>query len=527
VDRILEMKSPLLLQSESGDTALRPGVGSLVLSPVLIDQEIVALIYAIKHAPASRSFEDLDRLLVVGVSHHAAMAIQRLKYEQALLHSANYDMLTGLPNRKLFLERLSRAIARTKRHADYGFAVFFIDANNFKLVNDSLGHQLGDDVLREIGLRLQANFRELDTVARFGGDEFAVLVDGVRMVQEVLPLAQRLLASTSEPYRIKGHEFVILLSVGITLSTGGYDFAEDAMRDADIAMYKSKEAGGANFRVYDRVMHAQLMNSLKLQTDLRNAYKMEEFLLQYQPIIALETGEVRGFEALLRWNSHDRGLIRPDQFFASIDTTGLLNSLESWVVRKASEQISRWNRELKRASPLFMSVNLSAKQLENPNLVDLVQKSLTEYELKPELLWLELSEKNSMGDEENTIPKLQSLRSLGVQLCLDDFGTGYSTLGLLSRLPINVLKIDRSFISNADISPESSKIVHTVIGLAANLGLNVVAEGVETQSQLNVLKLSKCQYAQGYYFAEPLDAEKIPELLEKDHAFLKQIVDSG
>lgn len=514
VKRLLETKAPLLLLADGDDAGLRAEINSVVLSPVLIDQEMVALIYAIKYNGTARPFEDLDRLLAVGVSHHAAMTIQRLKYEQALLHSANYDMLTGLPNRKLFLERLSRAIARAKRHRDYGFAVFFIDANNFKLINDSLGHQLGDEVLREVGTRLQLNFRELDTVARFGGDEFAVLVDGVLTIQDVLPLAQRMLESTSEPYHVKGHEFVLLLSVGITLSAAGYDFAEDAMRDADIAMYKSKESGGANFRVYDRVMHAQLMNSLKLQTDLRNAFKMEEFLLQYQPIISLSTGEIDGFEALLRWNSHDRGLVKPDQFFSSIDTTGLLNSVESWVVRKACEQISRWNRQFARPVPLFMSVNLSAKQLENPNLVDFIQESLATFEVEPDQLWLELSEKNSIGDEETTIPKLHEMRALGVHLCLDDFGTGYSTLSYLSRLPINVLKIDRSFISEADSNPESNKIIHTVIGLADNLGLNVVAEGVETEAQLNVLRGSKCPYAQGYYFFEPLDADKIDLLLQ-------------
>jgi diguanylate cyclase (GGDEF)-like protein len=514
VQRILETKAPMLLVRDGENPAIRVEIDSLVLSPVLIDQEMVALIYAIKYKGAPRSFEDLDRLLIVGVSHHAAMTIQRLKYEQALLHSANYDMLTGLPNRKLFLERLSRSIARAKRHADYGFAVFFIDANNFKLVNDSLGHQLGDEVLREIGARLQLNFRELDTVARFGGDEFAVLVDGVLTIQDVVPLAQRMLESTSEPYNLKGHEFVILLSVGITLSSARYEFAEDAMRDADIAMYKSKEAGGANFRVYDRVMHAQLMNSLKLQTDLRNAFKMEEFLLQYQPIILLSTGEIHGFEALLRWNSHDRGLVKPDQFFSSIDTTGLLNSVEAWVVRKACEQLAHWNRQFPRSVPFFMSVNLSAKQIENPRLLDFVQESLSAFKINPKDLWLEISEKHGIGDEGNTIPRLEALRSLGVHLCLDDFGTGYSTLGYLSRLPINVLKIDRSFISEADLNPESNKIIHTVIGLADNLRLKVVAEGVETAGQLDVLKQSKCPYAQGYYFFEPLDADKISALLE-------------
>jgi diguanylate cyclase (GGDEF)-like protein len=521
VQHILKTKSPVLLRGDGSDPALKPEIDSLVLSPVLIDQEVVALIYAVKSNRPTRSFDDLDRLLVVGVSHHTAMTIQRLRYEQALLHSANYDLLTGLPNRKLFLERLSRAIARVRRHHNYGFAVFFLDANNFKLVNDSLGHQLGDEVLRQIGERLQSNFRDLDTVARFGGDEFAVLVDGVRSVQEVLPLAQRLLENTAEPYSIQGHEFVILLSVGITLSTTGYDFAEDAMRDADIAMYKSKEAGGANFRVYDRVMHAQLMNSLKLQTDLRNAYKMEEFLLQYQPIIALNSGEIRGFEALLRWNSRDRGLVKPDQFFSSIDTTGLLNAVESWVVRKACDQIAQWSRQYERPAPLFMSVNLSAKQLENPRLVSFIQESLSGHHLRPEQLWLEISEKNSVGDEGNAIPKLQAMHDLGVRICLDDFGTGYSTLGYLSRLPINVLKIDRSFISEADGNPESHKVIHTVIGLADNLGLNVVAEGVETEGQLNVLQASKCQYAQGYYFSEPVDPEKIAVLLEANQSLLR------
>ena len=523
VEHVTSTKVPILISLHSGDLSMGPDIASLVLCPVLIDQEAVALIYALKRDKESRPFEELDRLLVVGVSHHAAMAIQRLKYEQALLHSANFDMLTGLPNRKQFLERLSRAIARAKRHPDYGFAVFFIDANNFKLINDSLGHQLGDQVLQEIGRRLQRNFREVDTVARFGGDEFAVLMDDVHGVQEVLVLAQRLLESTSEPYFMKGQEFVITVSAGITLSSTGYEFAEDAMRDADIAMYKSKEAGDASFSIYDHVMHAQLMDSLKLQTDLRNAYKQQEFLLQYQPIIALDSGEIRGFEALLRWNSHSLGLLKPDHFLSSIDTTGLLNSLERWVLRKACEQIARWNQQFQRATPLYMSVNLTNKQLSNPNLVGLIEQTLAEYSIQPEQLWLELSEKNNINDEEVVIPKLRAIRSLGVHLCLDDFGTGYSTLGYLSRLPISVLKIDRSFIGGVDGNSESNKIVHTVIGLAANLGLNLVAEGVETEAQLSFLQASKCRYAQGYYFSEALDPDAITELLQKNHTYLKRI----
>ncbi len=516
VERILQAKAPMLLHGDAGQPHMRAGIVSVVLSPVLLDQEVVAIIYALKDQPGSRTFEDLDRLLAVGVSHHAAMAIQRLKYEQALMYSANFDVLTGLPNRKLFLERLSRAIARARRHAEYGFAVFFIDANNFKLVNDSLGHQLGDDVLREIGARLKSNFRELDTVARFGGDEFAVLVDGVSDVRDVLPLAQRMLDATSEPFQLGGHEFIIQLSVGIALSTTGYELAEDAMRDADIAMYKSKETGGASFRIYDRDMHTQLMSSLKLQTDLRNAYKQNEFMLHYQPILALDTGEVRGFEALLRWRSPDRGLVKPDQFFASIGPTGPLNALEAWVIRTACAQIAEWNVTFRRPVPLFMSANLSVKQLENPELMQVIHAALAETGVRPDQLWLELSEKNSIGENRNTLPLLKSIRALGVHLCLDDFGTGYSTLSYLSRLPIDVIKIDRSLISEADTNPESSKIIHTVIGLADNLGLNIVAEGVENAAQLEMLRQSRCKYAQGYYFSLPVDADGICAMLETD-----------
>ena len=243
LDHVMQTESPLIISNNSGTASLRDDIASLVLSPVLIDHQMAAVIYATKKDKAARPFEELDLLLIVGVSHHAAMTIQRLKYEQALLHSANFDMLTGLPNRKLLLERLTQAIARTKRHKDYGFALFFIDVDDFKLVNDSLGHTLGDKMLREIGRRLQSSFREVDTVARFGGDEFAVLYDDIQGIDDVLSVAQRLVENAGEPYTMNDQEFVLALSVGVTMSTTGYDFAEDVLRDADIAMYKSKEDG--------------------------------------------------------------------------------------------------------------------------------------------------------------------------------------------------------------------------------------------------------------------------------------------
>jgi len=248
LDRLTQTESPVIISNNSNTTSLKSDIASLVLSPVLIDQKLAALIYATKNDRAARPFEELDLLLIVGVSHHAAMTIQRLRFEQALLQSANYDMLTGLPNRKLLLERLSHAIARTKRHKDYGFALFFIDVDDFKLVNDSLGHPLGDKMLREIGRRLQSCFRETDTVARFGGDEFAVLYDDISGVNDVLTIAQRLMEHSAEPYTLKDQEFVLSLSVGVTLSSTGYEFAEDVLRDADIAMYKSRRTGRVSLK---------------------------------------------------------------------------------------------------------------------------------------------------------------------------------------------------------------------------------------------------------------------------------------
>jgi diguanylate cyclase (GGDEF)-like protein len=520
LDRVIQTQSPVILSNNSRDATLTDDIASLVLSPVLIDQKMAALIYATKKDKAARPFEELDLLLIVGVSHHAAMTIQRLKYEQALLHSANFDMLTGLPNRKLLLEQLSHAIARTKRHKEYGFALFFIDVDDFKLVNDSLGHTLGDQMLREIGKRLQSSFREVDTVARFGGDEFAVLYDDIHGVDDVLSVAQRLLENSAEPYTMNDQEFVLSLSIGVTLSSTGYDFAEDVLRDADIAMYKSKEDGEGGLKIYDYEMHAQLMNSLKLQTEIRNAYKLKEFLLQYQPIVSMETGRIEGVEALIRWNSREKGLLKPDQFFSSMNTTGILSSVEKWVLRTACEQIAQLNKQSKRSAPLFVSVNLTNKQMANPGLAELIDQTLAKYEVKPDQLWLEISEKTSVGDEAVAIPILQNIRTRGVRLCLDDFGTGYSTLRYLSHLPIDVLKIDRSLISDVDANLESGKIVKTVIGLANNLGLSLVAEGVETRAQLDFLKASKCKYVQGYYFSEPVYPEQILELLERDHSYL-------
>ena len=520
LDQVTQTQSPLIVSKNSNEALLSGDIASLVLSPVLIDQKMAALIYATKKDKSARPFEELDLLLMVGVSHHTAMTIQRLKYEQALLKSANHDMLTGLPNRKLLLERLSQAIARTKRHKEYGFALFFIDVDDFKLVNDSLGHTLGDQMLREIGRRLQSNFREMDTVARFGGDEFAVLYEDVRSAEDVLTVARRFVENAAEPYIINDQEFVLSLSVGVTMSSTGYDFAEDVLRDADIAMYKSKEDGEGNIKIYDYEMHDQLMNSLKLQTEIRNAYKLKEFLLQYQPIISLETGRIAGVEALIRWNSRNRGLLKPDQFFSSINTTGILSSVEKWVLRTACEQVAQLNKQSKKSPPIFVSVNLTNKQLANPSLAELIDQTLTKYELKPDQLWLEISEKTSVGDEAVAIPMLHTLRSRGVRLCLDDFGTGFSTLRYLSHLPIDVLKVDRSLVGEVDANLESAKIVKTVIGLANNLGLSLVAEGVETLSQLDFLVASKCNFVQGYYFSEPVYSEQILELLKQDHSYL-------
>lgn len=446
---------------------------------------------------------------------------QRKSAEDRLLHDAFHDSLTGLPNRALLLDRLSRSIVRMHRHADYRFAVLFLDLDGFKLVNDSLGHQCGDQLLIALSRRLEMCLREGDTVARLGGDEFVILIDDVDDPMDVLNLAERVLADLQVPFTLSGHEMVSTASIGIALSGPQYTQAEVLLRDADIAMYQAKSRGKAGFVVFDEAMHASAVTRMKMEGDLRQASVRQEFRLVYQPIVSLASGRITCFEALIRWNHPERGFIPPDEFIPIAEETKLILPMGLWVLREAAEQLRRWQSSHWMSPPLSMSVNLSCRQFFQPDLVYQIERILIETSLDARTLRLEITESAIMEQVESALAALARLKALGIRLAIDDFGKGYSSLSYLHQFPCDVLKIDRSFIARIGINGENIEIVRTIVSLAQSLGLDVVAEGVEEEHQLRYLRELGCQYGQGYLFARPLASDEADKLLSRPPQWIK------
>ena len=434
------------------------------------------------------------------------------------------DALTGLPNRLLFIDRLGRLIEHAKRHKDYLFAVMFLDLDGFKMINDSLGHVIGDQLLVGVANRLENCLRSSDTVtrieklftiARLGGDEFTILLDQVKDPGDANLVAERLMSTLATPFIIDGKKIFTSISIGIALSSIGYDNPEDLLRDADTAMYRAKSLGKARFAVFDLDMRASVIARLQLETDLRSGLQREEFRNFYQPIVSLDSGQITGFEALLRWQHPTRGLLQPLDFIPVAEETGMIRELGWWNLQRACLQISDWNGRRNGGPPLTMSVNLSVKQFLQPNLVAEIEKLLRETELAPDTLRLEITESTVMVDPSAAVETLLQIKSLGVCLSIDDFGTGYSSLSYLHRFPLDTLKIDRSFTKAIGQGGDSLEIVRTILPMANSLRLNVVAEGVETAEQLAMLRKLRCEYAQGYYFSEPVSADEAGALLEK------------
>ncbi|MCB2178481.1 EAL domain-containing protein [bacterium] len=511
LDKVVSKRLPVIYRD---DQVLADGSiieTSNIMVPVIHNREISALLYVRNFGPNLKDFEAHDLQLVVGVSHQTALLLQQQKHQEELIHNATHDAITGLPNRQYLNKQLSLALARSKRHEDYGFALFFIDIDNFKIINDSLGHLVGDELLAAFAERMKNCVREVDTIARFGGDEFAILYDGVNDLEEILLIGQRVVEQMTKPYTIQGKELVMQISIGITYDSLGYEAAEEIIRDADIAMYQAKEQDEYDLKIFDQSMHDHLVELLQLQTKLRAAYKKEEFLLNYQPIIDLRAGTVIGLEALIRWHSPEKGVITPEQFINFIDSSGLQSSLEYWVLETACSQVSHMNEMLSR--DYFVSVNLSERQIRHPNLMDAVAEVLRKYNMHSDRLWLEVTEQSNITNMERAISVFQAFQSMGIRLCLDDFGTGYSTLSYLYTFPMDILKIDKSFVHRVLEHEESAKVVRTIIGLAHNLGLKVVAEGVETTGQLEFLRETECDYVQGYLFSRPQGADEIVSLL--------------
>ncbi|MFY9804063.1 MAG: EAL domain-containing protein [Candidatus Acidiferrales bacterium] len=448
-----------------------------------------------------------------------------LKLEDKLTYDALHDPLTLLPNRAFFLERLTLCVSWGILHPEYKFAVLSVDMDRFKVVNDSLGISAGDWLLVQIADRLVGSVRRDDAVlrssgtkgiaghldgsgllARLGGDKFTILLDDIRNASEGIRVAERIQQNIQAPFDVTGQTVFTTASIGIAFSGSGYSAAEDMLGDANTAMARAKTLGKARYELCDPTMHATAAGRFRLETDLRRATEREEFCVHYQPIVSLQDFRITGFEALVRWQRPEYGLVMPAGFISAAEDTGLILWIGKWILQEACRQLCAWNVQFPSLPPFTMAVNISAKQFAQADLVSQVGEILRETGLPPDNLRLELTESVTMRDEDRTTRILSELRMLGVRLCIDDFGTGYSSLSYLRRFALDILKIDRSFVSDMLNNSESREIVKTILSLGSNLGMKVIAEGVETAEQVGQLQTLGCQYAQGYFFSRPLDS---------------------
>ncbi len=433
--------------------------------------------------------------------------------EEQLQRNALYDALTDLPNRAHFMKQLNLAVERAEIEKRFLFAVLFLDLDRFKIINDSLGHVIGDKLLVEIAERLKSCVRPSDVIARLGGDEFTILLT-IKDKSDAVQIAERVQEKLSKPFKLDNYEVFTSASVGIIISDEVRRQPEEYLRDADAAMYRAKETGKARYEIFDRKMYVQNVNLLRVETDLRHAIERNEFRVHYQPIVALETGEIREFESLIRWQHPTRGMIPPNDFISIAEETGLIIPIGKWILEESCRQMHQWQEEYQMAKPLSISVNLSAKQLMHPSLTAQVREILEKTKLDPRYLKLEVTESTVMEHSETALNVLSELRELGVRLSTDDFGTGFSSLSYLHRFPFERLKIDRSFINKMDSDSKSSEIVRTIVMLAQNLNIETVAEGVENWEQLRQLQKLGCDFGQGYLFSKPVIAETAEKLLK-------------
>ena len=436
-------------------------------------------------------------------------------------HAAMHDALTSLPNRTFFFEQIKFLLERSRHNLNYGFCVLFMDLDRFKNINDSLGHAIGDILLVKVARRLERAVRQGDTVARLGGDEFALVLTEIKDIDGAMAFARRINEAISQPFKIDGHHVFTAPSIGIAIGSTEYETPEEILRDADIAMYDAKE-NKTGCALFDRELRIRTVNIIKLETDLRYAVEKEQFIVFYQPIISLESGYLSGFEALIRWQHPERGMISPAEFIPIAESNGQIVPMTNWILSEACGQLSRWRWRSAVNRSLIISVNLSSKHFTQPDLVEQVKLTLEETGLDPRCLKLELTESAVMENAQAATEALLSLRQLGIQLSIDDFGTGYSSLSYLHKFPIDTLKIDRSFVSRMGENGENTEIVRTILTLAENLGLDVIAEGVETVDQLEKLRQYGCRYAQGFLFAKPMPVGEIDEKMKTQQSWLPQ-----
>jgi diguanylate cyclase (GGDEF)-like protein len=506
---------------------------SLLGTPLFYQQIYIGGI-SLGQCDRERTWTDNELSLVRAIADQCAIAIhqselyqnaqtelmERKKMEAQLRHDAFHDALTGLPNRALFLDRLSHALQLSQRrshlnnpHLDEQFGVLFLDLDRFKVVNDSLGHLAGDQLLKIVAKRLVDCLRGGDTVARLGGDEFVMLLEEIEDINDVIEVAQRIQALLKVPILIDGNEIFISTSIGIALNSSHYTQPDELLRDADAAMYRAKDKGRDRYEIFNFSMHTEALRKLRLENDLRRAIDRQELRVYYQPVVSLKSGQILGFEALVRWQHPEQGLISPAEFIPLAEDAGLVGAIDFWVLEKACTQLRIWQDRFPFAADLTMNVNLSGKQFTKPDLVSQIEQILKRTNISNSSLKIEVTESILIEKTSLATQILSELKERKIKICIDDFGTGYSSLSYLHRFPIHTLKIDQSFISRVGHNSKDEEIVKAIIVLGINLGFNVVAEGIETDAQLRFLETNNCHAGQGYYLFKPLEADKITELL--------------
>jgi len=523
------------------DVARSVGIRAAIAFPVMSGGDVVAVLEFFSVRILSLDDHLLHLMnLMRQIGTRLGRVAERAQAMRRLAHDASHDALTGLPNRNLFLQQLDLALQRQWDDDNARFAVLFIDLDRFKIVNDSLGHLAGDRMIIQVAARLRNALRPDQpaapvsaatlrsdgvgpsyTLARMGGDEFTVLLRDIDDVAEAVRIAERIQAAMALPFLIRDQEIYASASTGIVFGDIGHTLADEVLRDADLAMYRAKAMGKSRYEVFDRSMRKGAVSRLAVETALRHALKNNEFVLHYQPIIELQAGTIVGVEALVRWQRGPDELVYPGDFIDVAEDTGLILYIGMWVLREACRQMHQWHRQFPRAKPLTISVNISPRQFVQPNLVDQIKQIVAETGIDPNTLRLEITESVTMGDVERTIRILSQLREIGVRFSVDDFGTGYSSLSYLHRFPLDVLKIDRSFVMRMNEDHERLQIVQTIMTLARNLGIEVVAEGTETELQVDHLRNIGCDFGQGFFFSRALAPETVTDLLYVPHHVLK------
>ena len=514
------------LTSSDGDAFLRSVAAELSITSIAVatflrsDGSVGGMISVLDEVPRNWTAAEVSILSEFGQMAATEQELRQIlsdreMREQRLRHESVHDSLTGLPNRNLFMRRLSDATHRARRGQDGLFAVLFLDLDGFKLVNDSMGHHVGDEMLISIARRLEACVRGGDIVARLGGDEFAILLERIIDVRDAAMVAERVQESLQVPLSIGGYEHATSASIGVALSTGASEQPEYVLRSADIAMYRAKNTGRGRYEMFDRAMHAEALTRLQIETDLRHAFERDEFFLHYQPIVSIAEGRIVGAEALIRWRHFERGIVSPATFVPVAEDTGLVVPLGRWVLKEACRQAREW-QSYGTAGHFGISVNLSVREFAQPDLVRAVAAILEETGLSPSSLKIEITESAIIGQKHPAIETVEQLRALGVGIHLDDFGTGYSALSYLHRLPLDAVKVDRAFTSSIDLEERPLHVVKAIVSLAHAIGLEVVAEGVTNQRQLDLLRDMGCDLAQGFYFSRPCNTEEMVALMTSE-----------